>query len=319
MPIRRRAEAALRSAVLIFAALAAAPRASSQEAASSAAPPRAAITVAAYNAEWMLDPFDDPYSRDEEFEPKEKESLAALARVIRSLDADVVALEELESEGFLRAFVADHLPDMRYDFVFAAATNSERGQNLGLLSRLPIVAATSHRFRSFSSPHPAEGGAASGRVYRFARDFVRVTLQATPERTLDVYVAHWKSQRSDGDDTNSKMWRLAEANEAARLVESALAADPRAWLLVLGDLNDRPGSPPVERLLRAGLTDVHAALAPEKRVTYLKEPYRGTIDYVLASRALAARLVPGSARVLEGDDLARASDHAPVLARFSLD
>lgn len=314
MSVRRRVEVALFSVVALFSAAVAAPsRAAAQEPASARR--GAALTVAAYNAEWMLDAFDDPYTRDEEFEPKSKEALAALARVIRSLDADVLAIEELESEGHLRAFVAEHLADMRYEFVFVAATNSDRGQNVGLLSRVPIVSATSHRFRAF----PAADGGATGRSYRFARDLVRVTLQATPERTLDVFIAHLKSRRSDGDDANSNRWRLAEASEAARVIESVLAADPRAWLLLVGDLNDRPGSPPVERLLAAGLTDVHASLSPEKRVTYLNEPYRGTIDYVLASRALAARVVPESARVLEGDGLARASDHAPVVARFALD
>jgi len=289
-----------------------APAATAQDPARTSPAPRA-TTLATYNAKWMLDAFDDPYTADEEFEPKPKEALAALARVVRSLDADVVALQEVENEGLLRSFVAEHLSDSGYRFVVAPPTNSGRGQNVGLLSRLPVRSVTSHRFR------PLRLDGEPGREWRFARDLLRVELETPAGRPLVVFVAHLKSQRSDGGDERSERWRLAEAREARRVVEAELARDPRAWVAVLGDLNDRPGSAPVEALLGAGLSDVHAALPPDRRVTYLEEPYRGTIDYVLASPALARRLVPGTARTLDGDGLLAASDHAPVAAAFSLE
>ena len=97
------------------------------------------VKVAAYNAQWMLDVWDDPYSEDEGFKPKAREELDALAATLRELDADVVAFEELEAEGLLRAFVNTYLADMGYEYVLVQPTNNERGQNLGLISRLPVT------------------------------------------------------------------------------------------------------------------------------------------------------------------------------------
>ena len=60
-----------------------------------------------------------------------------------------------------------------------------------------------------------------------------------------------------------------------------------------------------------------ADVPESNRITYLREPYRSQIDYILVSPALRERLVPGSAYVLSDDKLLAGSDHAPVSATFS--
>ena len=154
---------------------------------------------------------------------------------------------------------------------------------------------------------------------------MRVRVQVTASQPLDLFVVHLKSRFNSHEDPNSSTWRLAEATAVRHLVDQVLRDDPEAWVAVLGDMNDAPDSATLSALRLEGaddalpLADLHADLEPSERITYLRAPYQSTIDYILASPALAARLVPGSARVLSDPALVDGSDHAPVYATFSLE
>lgn len=280
------------------------------------------VTLAAVNAEWMLDVWDDPYSEDQDFPPKAREELDALAATLRELDADVVAFEELEAEGLLRAFVETYLADMGYEYVLVQPTNNGRGQNLGMISRLPIRSVTSYRFRKLTLPND-EG------TWRFARDLMRVTLEipsatgdaeAVP-RELEVIVVHLKSKRDGEGDPQSRRWRLAEAVGLRAVVDDLLRDDPDRLIAAVGDFNDTPDSEPL-RALTGGedthgpLTDAHASLDPEQRITFRNSRYRETIDFILTSPALSKRV--GEAGVLETSGEVRGSDHSPVWAKFNI-
>lgn len=282
------------------------------------------LTLATYNLENFHDVFDDPYTKDEDSGIKPRAEIEALARTIRWVNADIFAFQELENDGALRAVVNEFLADMGYRYIAVQPTNSDRGINLGVISRLPIVSLTSHRFLECR----LEG---ESRTWEFARDLMQVRVRATPDRNLDLFIVHLKSRHDSAGDPMSAKWRSAEAATAVRIIEPLLQADPDAWLAVAGDFNDTPGSPAIGRFLAPSpvlgsqpmLIDTHASLPAEKRITYRKEPYarNGPIDYVLASPGLARHLVPGSARVpLTHDhpDMLTGSDHAPVIVSFDL-
>ncbi len=281
--------------------------------------PRASLTVATYNVQNMLDAFDDPYALDERTPAKPREQIAKIARAVRKLDADVVAFQEIENEGLLRAVVREYLGGMGYSHIVVGQTNSIFGQNLGVISRKPIVSVTSHRWMEIA---PAAGQ--GDWPVRFARDLMRVEIQATPTRRLHLLNVHLKSRRDGRDDPGSTRWRSAEAGAVRSAVESLLVQDPGAWVLAVGDFNDTPGSAAIRALLapaaggRPLLVDVHKGLPPANRVTYLLEPHRDTVDYILATPALAGRLGPGGAVVLEEQPLLEGSDHAPIVAAFDL-
>ncbi len=283
------------------------------------------LTLASYNVAWMLDVFDDPYTLDESHAPKPRVELEALAATLRAMDADVVTLVEMENQGTLRAFARELLPDMGYRYIAAQPTNSDRGQNIGILSRVPIDSITSFREQTLTLP-------SEDRTWHFARDLVRFRLALPGDRMLSLYVVHLKSKRNDGADKESARWRLAEAMQVRRILEREHPRDGMVqagtvgeWFILQGDFNDTPTSPPVQALLAGTqpgelrLSDVHAALPPAERVTYLRKPYRSTIDYMLACPALAERLVPGSAKVAGEDaNVLTGSDHAPVVATFDV-
>lgn len=275
------------------------------------------ITVASYNVLNLMDVFDDPYTNDEQTKIKPRHDTEAVASAIKSLGADVIAITELENEGVLRAMVNEFLPMEGYDYIYAGQTNDGRGVRTGILSRLPIVSATTYRFNELTFP-------GATRTWNFARDLTQVRVQASPTKTMDLFIVHFKSRRDSFKDPMSANWRYAEAYEAQKHIGALLQRDADAWVVMLGDFNDTPETRTMKLLLEpqdgkpALLRDMHASLPAAKRITYLHEPYRSTIDYILASPDLAKHLVKNSPFVGEDRDLLKGSDHAPLAVTFSL-
>jgi endonuclease/exonuclease/phosphatase family metal-dependent hydrolase len=82
--------------------------------------------------------------------------------------------------------------------------------------------------------------------------------------------------------------------------------------MVLGDLNDLPGSAALAPLLVDGaFVDLGASLPPAEAWTWSGSGERERIDYALVRRG-AAEAIAGVA-VLQGEDVAAASDHRPLV------
>jgi len=277
------------------------------------------LTVATYNVHNMVDAFDDPHTRDERTRMKPHHETELIARALRQIDADVVAIQEIENEGMLKGVVNELLDGMGYRYVVVQPTNSMYGANLGIVSRKPIVSITSYRLIDL----PLQGRKGRGKR-RFTRDLMHTRLQVTPSKILDLFTAHFKSRRDSAGDPKSNRWRQAEAAAARRIIAQVLQDNPSAWVVLAGDLNAQPDSPTLELLTQPtqngqpALLDVHATVPATQRITYLKPPYRSTIDYLLASPELAKRIIPGSPRVVADPSLLGGSDHAPVVASFDL-
>lgn len=275
------------------------------------------LTIATYNVENFFDVYDNPYTQDEVTRVKPHQDIAAVVSALRAIDADVVAVTEIENEHVLHAIAREYLADLGYRYVVAGQSNDGRGIRVGVLSRLPIRKVVSYRLRDLTLPN------APGR-WRFARDLTQVTIEVNETRELHLLAVHYKSKRDSTGDPNSARWRLAEAIETRKVVDELFVdAGPNAWVAVVGDFNDTPESSPLvavqgDATSPSHLLDVHRNLPASERITYLREPYRSTIDYILVSRAMAARLVAGSARVLGEDESLAGSDHAPVLASFDI-
>lgn len=271
------------------------------------------VTVAAYNLLNLMDVFDDPYTDDESTRVKPHDETRAAANAIKALGADVVAVTELENEGVLRAVAHEFLAAENYRYIHAGQTNDGRGVRCGILSRYPIVKTCSYRFRELTLPDET-------RTWLFARDLTQVTLQVTDTQEMDVFIIHFKSRRDSRDDPMSAKWRLAEASEVHKRITDILERDPDHWVVLLGDFNDTPETKTLALLAGedAPLRDMHAKLPESKRITYLHEPYRSTIDYILASPGLAKHAVPDSAIVLDQAHLLGGSDHAPLAVSFEL-
>lgn len=103
--------------------------------------------------------------------------------------------------------------------------------------------------------------------------------------------------------------RAAERRQHAQRINDLVAGVGRPLSIVAGDLNEAPQAP-AARLLAAGRRDP-GAVADEP--TFPAKAPRHRIDVVLVPGSLAA-----TAQVLGGEQVARATDHRPVVVDLHL-
>ena len=229
-----------------------------------------------------------------------------VAEILRLVDADVVLLEEVGGAAALDGLAAEPAIAGRYSYRLQFEGNDQRGFGLGLLSSLPPTEVKSHRDDWF-------GG------YRYTRDCLEVVFDL-PGGRLALLGVHFRAQLAD-----DPAQRLAEAEQTRLIADGLLADDPELWLVVLGDFNDVPGSPPLEALGGAEprLSGVASTLPAAESWTIETTTGEGRrFDDLLVNPGLGAALHPATVSVLHDHDLdadlAGVSDHAPVAASFDL-
>jgi endonuclease/exonuclease/phosphatase family metal-dependent hydrolase len=270
------------------------------------------LVVATYNMFNLFDDHDDPYRVDEETRIKPRAELDRLARSIQQLNADVIAVSEVENRDYLQRFVDVLLPNMGYEHVVLFEGNDLRGIDVGLISRVPIGPVKSHRHLTFDGP--------DGDRRRFGRDVLVATLEPPDAPPVDVWVVHLKSNA--GGREAAEPFRLAEAREVRRLIDAELAHNAESRFIVTGDFNDTPESQTISTIVGAdsgALWSVATDLPDPQLVTYNTKPYRSMIDFILCSPAMRRQYVPGSTRIPQGSIEATGSDHNPVAATFRLE
>lgn len=265
------------------------------------------VIVAAYNVLNLFDDLDDPYHQDESTPAKPRDELEKLAAMLREIDADVIAFEEVESRGYLERFLEVFVPELGYEHVVHFEGNDLRGIDVCLASRLPVGAVTSFRHRSFPG--------VSGESRRFERDLLCVTIEPPSCKSFEVWVVHLKSNYGGRDAAEPV--RLTEANAVRRVLDERLKADPKARIVLCGDFNDTWDSATMKTIAGEGEMAMRCfaeELPADARVTYNREPYRTMIDFLLFSPALAEAYRAKSYRIHAGEQASAASDHNAVSA-----
>ena len=205
------------------------------------------------------------------------------AQVIKDVNADVVALVEVENRIVLDRFSKDRLrwtksgKKQSYPHNMLVDGNDRRGIDVGLLSKFPIGGVWSHMDDR------------SGKSRIFSRDCPEYELRLPNGETLWVLPNHLKSKGYGSQAQNDKR-RKSQAEQIAKiLADYDLSSD---LVVIAGDLNDTPGSAPLAPLLQLpGLHDVldHTSVAPDDRWTYHYNSNQ-QIDYLLVSDPLWAGL-----------------------------
>lgn len=180
-----------------------------------------------------------------------------LGAMVRRLNADVLAVQEVWDESALRDAVA--ASGLRYSTVAAPGTEqgAEGTPRVGLVTRWPVVSMQSH---SAFAPAQTVDVPELGPHRAFERPVLEALLELPGGRgTMRVLVAHLKSKRpkflqneagevvENRDDPavqaratlRSLVMRAAEC-AALRMVVHARLASTREPLVLMGDLNDSP-------------------------------------------------------------------------------
>ena len=261
------------------------------------------LKIATWNLEWLTARPDGDPALPEDVHPKTAADIAALRRYADQLDADVIALQEVDGPGIAAAL----FPPDRYTLYF---TDDAVVQRVGIAVRRGIAA---HRNPDLTALD----------LYANAKFHLRsgadITLDG-PGGPLRLLAVHLKTgcQR----DPLSSHRRQCETLRGQVPVLQGWIAQRQAEgaaFVVLGDFNR----------WMLGSDDLLAALRSAGPLTQADEGRDSScwggehfIDHILAGGAARAWLDPASLRVLayrEGvDQKEHLSDHCPVSARFHL-
>jgi len=272
------------------------------------------------------------------FEILKEDEKRLTGKAIEALDADVIALQEVENLDVLKRFRNQRLKKLKYTYAMLVDGNDPRQIDVAVLSRFPLVATRSHQ-------HLRDGNA-----FLFSRDCLEVDVKANG-KPLTLFVNHFKSMLdkkhpAQGRKT-TRAKRVKQAAEVRKIVEARFGASPGSapWA-VLGDLNDflAPGqgstSGIADLVTWSEVENVVDRLPEAERFTHFferapaGEPRVRQLDYILLSSSLAnatnaipvierrglstkATEVPG-ARFPGVTAKSEASDHCPVAIDIEL-
>jgi endonuclease/exonuclease/phosphatase family metal-dependent hydrolase len=284
----------------------------------AAASPAAAetFTIATYNVENYVATnrmVDGTYRQNY---PKPEAEKQALRAVIRALNADVLALEEVGG----RPYLAELQRDLAYEgtaYPYAELIEAaDTDRHVAVLSRQPFSSVTKYAdltFTYFGAKEPVKRGLLEVRF-------------ATEAGEVAVFVVHLKSRFTDRtDDPNSALRRLGEATAVRDQVLKIFPVPAAARFLIVGDFNDSSASKPLRALAQKGTTELAEILPAADRSGavwthfYKKEEIYSAVDHVLVSALLKPTVVGESAKICDVPETAIASDHRPLVVTLKLE
>lgn len=271
--------------------------------------------IATYNLHNLFGADPDVHSRNPD-PPAEAEQLRALGKVIQTLDADVIAFQEVQNEKALANLFRKHVnPALRkanqprFDSFVCIPSHDPRGINVALATRLAV--------RGTMTFHDYEFGPVDERSTQFSRDLLGVEVFVTPEYSFLFFVAHLKSKLGPGEGVDK---RRLETEEIRNLLERPVFGGRpyiEQSMILAGDMNDDPDAEAIG-ILRgdpdAPLLDVLADVQPNYTYPTHRKRKKTRLDFVFASSSLAPQIT--ERRIHNGDDelelLRTASDHFPA-------
>jgi endonuclease/exonuclease/phosphatase family metal-dependent hydrolase len=216
-------------------------------------------------------------------EPVDENGTRATARVIADVDADVLALVEVEDRPSLVRFNKELLGG-RYEHVMLVDGNDDRGIDVGIMTKKGFS------IESIRSNVDIKDG--DDPV--FSRDCAQYEIRTPTGKVLHVLVNHFKSQSGGGGDK-----RRRQAKEVRRIAGELVKA--RKNVIVLGDLNEGQPSltqPPANlaELFDGPLRscyDLKGFDVGKRPGTFDSCGIRNRLDYVLVSSSLQRRFTAG--------------------------
>ena len=291
------------------------------------------VRIGTFNGEFLFDGEGDEGEATFDWKGDPEASRAhraAVARSVRKLDVDLLLVPESENLTALQRMIDESLADLGYTPHLVDGQDSFTGQDVGLLSRLPIA-------QTGRTDERVPVGV-SDQTYGVSKNlWARLDLPlgdgVVPVTLIGVHFL------ARPDDVERRDRREAQAEAIRRLAEAESAAGRQ--LIVLGDFNDfddatldRRGSTPITDVLatvkRVGpgdaddLVNVLGDVPQAERYTALydrngngeiEEGELSAIDHILLSPALYARV--REVRVAPVHDPRRVSDHFPIVVTLN--
>jgi predicted extracellular nuclease len=262
------------------------------------------ITLGTFNMEWFGDNSADDHKPRSEADDK------LFAVVLGDIDADVLAVQEVENEQALKRLLQHVAGENTSEYRIALGVSGGK-QNVGFLYRkhIELVSVRELEAIAVEKGRTRAGLLAFFRIGGFEWAMLTVHLKSTSRAdSTPELVQH------------SITLRTAQAVEILTFANSFQQTHPTKPLFILGDFNDSP------RKKRTTLD----TLKYSPNLTFLTEhlvscSYSGLpgIDHIIASSSAAKRVLRGTIHtvnfraMLPEKAAERISDHCPVVVQFS--
>lgn len=220
-------------------------------------------TVAFWNIENLYDTLNDPNKNDDEFTPngakkwygeRYNKKLEKLSEIIEKMgDEDgpeIMGLCEIENKNVLQDLISTPLlKNRRYGIVHFDSPD-RRGVDVALI----------YKVNYFKPLFSSSIGVRDSSDKKFITRDILVVTGILNNDTVTFMVNHWPSRRGGGSEDK----RLLAASVAKKQVDSIVALNPNAKIILMGDFNDDPINKSIQNIL-GGKT--------ENRITSPKDLY----------------------------------------------
>lgn len=265
-----------------------------------------------------------------------------LTAALRRPDPDIIAITELENDGYDDASaIAQLAAALGSEWHFVATPGADGNDKIrtALLYRQDRINVEGAPQRLNTGPFRTQGRPPLAQTFR----------PKNQDLTIRVVVPHLKSKscrnasatnrdRNDGQGCYTQR-RLKSARALMRWLEQQPESDDFAGTLITGDLNSYFRESPLQPIKRAGFTSMVHHFHPCKAQTCNHHTFRykgqkGSLDYAFASASLVPRVISARTWAINADEPQtlgykanlpgtraspwRASDHDPVITDIRL-
>ncbi len=219
------------------------------------------ITVVFYNVENLFDTVDEPGKQDEEFTPESEKKwtqerytkkLQDLAKVFSSVNKnelpEIIGMCEVENSKVLSDLInTDEMASGNYRIVHHESPDF-RGIDCALIYRPAEFLVLDH--------FPVHVSFKDEPNYK-TRDILYVKGRTRNRETFHIFVNHWPSRIGGNEKTEPN--RMAVAAILKSKIDSITGINPKAKIIVMGDMNDEPANKSLSETLGAKSPNVENA------------------------------------------------------------
>ena len=272
------------------------------------------VKVLSWNAEHFVDSHDNPYINNEleNTPPANMEERRKLfVEIIKKANADVVVLQEFESDSYAQQLAEQYFPELGYQ-VFAGHESYDWYMNVVVMSRIPL--GLFHSYATANTPiigqtdeegNPASQGFTNNRMWT-------TEVLVNPDYSFSLTGVHLKAGRGDRNEN----WRLGQINLLRAHYQQLLNLNPKQNILTVGDFNSTPDSEEFKAFLGAGTTVKFIdPLAGSDVFSHPADSAFWRIDHMLPNTNMAPEIIGDTVLVnyfFSPDSMEIAADHLPL-------
>lgn len=272
------------------------------------------IKLASWNIAHFVDSHDSPYVSNslEDAPDRTPEELRRIAAVIRTIDADVLVVQEIESSAWLRGFAKEYFPEMKYQW-FVAGESDNWYQNVAIASRVPLGVTevfTEKLTPVVGSEPPMVQNKVNNRV---------VIQELLPPGSRRILLAgvHFKA----GGEARDRGTRVGTIDALKERLAAHTQIDPGLPIIVMGDFNFTPADQEFQRITGTGEPELFSVFEEWGfPATHPAGRARRHIDQILVNSRMEPDVIEGSASVAlvhPPRTMDRLSDHLPVVVTIN--